>query len=209
VGILLAEEYAKSASSDIIVIMIQLSRRLIIALFMKVLFSSRALFVYGLLLVVFSMSFAIYLQFFHGLEPCSLCVFQRLAYILYAFIIIIALIHHPRSWGMRVYAFFSILPSAVGLAIALRQAWIQSLPADQIPGCGPGLNFLLQEFSLSKVLSVVWAGSSDCAIVTWRFLNQSMAVWSAILFGILILLSLVVLFKDMHLPHYYKSGNMD
>lgn len=173
--------------------------------FMKRL-TSRTLFVFGLLLVFFSMSYAIYLQFFHGIEPCSLCVFQRLAYIVYAIVVIIVLIHHPKGWGMRVYAFLSLWPLLVGLIVALRQAWVQSLPAGQAPGCGPGLNFLLQEFMLSKVFQIVWAGSSDCAIVTWRFLNLSMAVWSAILFVILIFLSLIVLFRDLH--NHFINGKL-
>lgn len=175
---------------------------------MKLFLTPKALFIYGLLLVLFSMSFAIYLQFFHGLEPCSLCVFQRLGYFAYAIIAIIALIHHPKAWGMRVYAFFSMLPLIFGLVMAVRQAWIQSLPADQVPGCGPGLNFLLQEFMVSKVVQVVWAGSSDCAIVGWRFLNLSMAVWSAVLFMVLIFLSLIILVKDSHLHQHLKNGKL-
>jgi protein dithiol:quinone oxidoreductase len=175
---------------------------------MKVFLSPKALFIYGLLLTLVSMGYAVYLQFFHGLEPCSLCVFQRLAYFVYMLVAVVALIHHPKSWGMRVYAFFSMLPLLAGLVIALRQVWIQSLPADRIPGCGPGLNFLLQEFKVCKVMQVVWAGSSDCAIVTWRFLNLSMAMWSAILFGILLFLSLMILFKDVHLHHHLHHDKL-
>jgi disulfide bond formation protein DsbB len=174
---------------------------------MKLFFSPKALFIYGLLLVLGGMGFAIYMQFFHGLEPCSLCIFQRLAYVAYAFIAVVALIHHPKTWGMRIYAFISVFPSVAGLIVALRQVWIQSLPADQIAGCGPGLNFLLQEFMMSKVIQLVWAGSSDCAIVTWRFLTLSMAVWSAILFALLILLSLIILFKDK-LPYLPKDDKL-
>ena len=61
---------------------------------------------------------------------------------------------------------------------------------------------------LSKVMQVVWAGSSDCAIVTWRFLNLSMAVWSAVLFGVLIFFSLIILVRDLHLHHHLKHGKL-
>ena len=169
---------------------------------MRILLSPKALFTYGLLAVTGAMAYAIYLQFFHGLEPCALCIFQRLAYSAYAIISIIALIHHPRGWGARVYSFLLLFPAIAGILIALRQVWIQSLPLDQVPACGPGLNFLLQEFSMMKVATIVWAGSSDCALVTWRFLGWSMAEWSAILFGILILLALTILFKR----HHHKSN---
>lgn len=162
---------------------------------MKFLFTSKSLFVYTLLLVAGGMAFAIYLQFFQGQEPCSLCVFQRLSYIIYGFIVITALIHHPQYWGMRVYAFLSFWPALVGFSVALRQVWIQSLPAGSVPACGPGLNFLLEQFSVSHVVQIVWAGSSDCATVTWRLLGLSMAWWSAFVFLFLMVVNLVILFR--------------
>ncbi len=155
----------------------------------------KAMFVYGLILALAALSIALYLQFFQGLEPCSLCIFQRLAYFAYSLIALIAIIQNPKGWGARVYAFLQILISFVGLSIALRQVWLQSLPAGQVPICGPGINYLLQEFSLQKVVAVVWAGDSDCAIVTWRFWTLSMASWSAIVFAILFLFSIFMLLK--------------
>ena len=173
---------------------------------MRALWSPKALFTYGLALVAGAMGYAIYQQFFHGLEPCALCIFQRLAYSAYALIAIIALIQHPKGWGVRVYSLLQLFPAIIGLILALRQVWIQSLPLGQIPACGPGLNFLLQEYSVLRVTKIVWAGSSDCALVTWRFLGVSMAGWSAALFGVLILLSLIILFKQHHQPKTFNQS---
>lgn len=156
---------------------------------------SKALFVYGLFLVLAGMTIALYLQFFAGLEPCSLCIFQRLAYIGYGLIALLAVIHHPKSWGARIYAFFQIPVALLGLSIALRQVWLQTLPPDQVPACGPGINYLLQQFPVPKVIQVVWAGSSDCAVVSWRFWGLSMASWSAILFCALLILSVFIMLK--------------
>jgi disulfide bond formation protein DsbB len=158
--------------------------------------SGKALFVYGLFLSLFGMGVALYFQFFQGLEPCSLCIFQRLCYIAYGLIALFAIIHNPSSWGARFYAFLQVPVIILGVTLALRQVWIQSLPTPQVASCGPGLNFLLQEFSVSKVVQVVWAGSSDCALVSWRFWNLSMASWSAILFGVLLLVALFTLLKS-------------
>ena len=165
---------------------------------LKGLFAPKSLFVAGLILVLAGMSTALYLQFFEGLEPCALCIFQRFCFIGYVFIDLIAFIKNPKGWGGRVYAFLQIPVAILGLSIALRQVWIQSLPIDQVPACGPGINYLLQEFPLQHVIQVVWAGSSDCAIVTWRFWNLSMASWSAILFCLLLLLSVFILLKRYH-----------
>ena len=160
------------------------------------LLSGKALFVYGLFLTLLGMGTAIYFQFFHGLDACSLCIFQRVAYIAYALIAILAIIHSPSSWGARFYALLQIPVILIGLTIALRQVWMQSLPPEELSTCGPGINFLLQKFSLGKVVEVVWAGSSDCGIVTWRFWTLSMASWSAILFGTLFILAIFTLLKS-------------
>lgn len=164
-------------------------------MFQKII-SGKALFVYGLFLVLFGMGTALYFQFFHGLDACSLCIFQRVAYIIYGLIALLAIIHNPSSWGARFYAFLQIPIIISGLTIALRQVWIQSLPTTEVSVCGPGINFLLQKFSLEKVLQAVWSGSNDCANVTWEFWSLSMASWSAILFGILMLLALFTLLKS-------------
>ena len=169
--------------------------------------TGKALFVYGLFLVLFGMGTALYFQFFQGFEPCSLCIFQRVAYIGYGLIALLAIIPHPSSWGARFYAFFQIPVVLAGLTVALRQVWLQGLPAGEVATCGPGLNFLLQEFSLTRVAEVVWAGSSDCAVVTWRFWGLSMASWSAILFAVLLLLAIFTLLKNYAITKSKKKGN--
>ena len=170
------------------------------------LLTGKALFVYGLFLVLFGMGSALYYQFFQGFEPCSLCIFQRVAYIGYGLIALIAIIHNPSSWGARFYAFFQIPVVLAGLTVALRQVWLQNMPAGQVTTCGPGINFLLQEFSLTRVAQVVWAGSSDCAVVTWRFWGLSMASWSAVLFAILLLLAIFTLLKKYSITKSKKKG---
>ncbi len=167
----------------------------------------KALFVYGLFLMLLGLGIALYYQFFQGFEPCSLCVFQRVAYIAYGLIALIAIIHNPTSWGARFYAFFQIPVLIAGLSVALRQVYLQDLPAGQVATCGPGLNFLLQEFSLSHVAQVVWAGSSDCAIVTWRFWGLSMASWSAVLFAVLLILAIFTLLKNYAIVKSKKKGH--
>lgn len=166
----------------------------------KRLFAPKALFVYGLVLVLAGLSIALYLQFFNGLEACALCIFQRLAYIAYGLIALVAIIQNPSGWGARIYAFFQIPIALTGLSIAVRQVWLQNLPVDQVPACGPGINYLLQQFPVIKVVQVVWAGSSDCAMVNWRFLTLSMAGWSIILFAVLFLLSVFIMLKRYQPP---------
>ena len=68
--------------------------------------------------------------------------------------------------------------------------WLQTLPADQVPSCGPGLDYLVSALPLSTVLQQVLSGSGECAEVDWTLLGLSLPVWSAAFFVVLTALSL-------------------
>jgi disulfide bond formation protein DsbB len=112
------------------------------------------------------LGFGYYLQYQQGLEPCPLCIFQRVAFFALGVWFLIAALHNPSGWG----------------AIAGRQVWLQGLPPDQVPDCGPGLNYMLDMFPLMEVVSTVLRGSGDCAEVDWVFLGLSIAGWALLLF---------------------------
>jgi len=128
------------------------------------------------------LGFGYYLQFGKGLEPCPLCIFQRLAYTAILVIAAIGLFHGPRRPWLWIYSGLVSVAAVAGILIAGRQVWLQHLPADQVPECGPGLNYMLQVFSLPKTLQMVFRGSGECAEVHWTFLSLSIAEWSLICF---------------------------
>jgi len=130
-----------------------------------------------------------YLQFVTGLEPCPMCIVQRVCYIGVTVLALIATAHGPGRIGQRVYSVMIGLPAIVGLGVAARQTWLQHLPADQVPECGPGLSFMLEMYAPFEVLKRTLRGTGDCAKVDWTFLSLSIAEWSAICFsGLLVLL---------------------
>ena len=132
-----------------------------------------------------------YLQFHDGLEPCPLCIFQRMAYFAVGAIALVAAGHGPGRLGARVYATLLGLSSLAGAGIAGRQVWLQHLPADQVPECGPGLEFMLEMYAPFEVLKRVLRGTGDCAKVDWTFLGFSIAEWSLLCFLLLLLASAV------------------
>jgi disulfide bond formation protein DsbB len=144
--------------------------------------TSRSLFTLSFLICLLAMAFALYLQLSLGQDPCPLCILQRIAVILLGVISLIALIHHPKPLGIRIYASLGLLSSLFGLATAARQVYLQSLPPDQTPACGPGLNYLFHVLPVDQAIMIVLKGTGDCAKVDWRFLHLSLAGWSAILF---------------------------
>lgn len=138
---------------------------------------------------------ALYLQYQVGLEPCPLCIFQRVGVIACALVLLIAFLHGPKTIGLRVYAVLTALAALAGGGVAIRQLWLQQLPPDQVPVCGPGLNYMLDVFPLHEVLAKVLSGSGECAEVTWRFLSLSLAGWSLVVFIGLLTVALVQLLR--------------
>ena len=124
------------------------------------------------------LAFGYYLQYAKGLQPCPLCLVQRGFFYLVMATLFLAAIHNPKNIFKKIYPGLALLFALGGLATAGRQVWLQSLPADQVPACGPDLYFMLENFPLARTLEKLFAGSGECAAVDWRFLGLSIAGWS-------------------------------
>ncbi|MSQ69195.1 MAG: disulfide bond formation protein B [Gammaproteobacteria bacterium] len=127
-----------------------------------------------------------YLERVAALTPCPLCIFQRFAYFAFAVLALLAALHAPRFTGQRIYSGLMLLCALAGLGVAGRQTWLQHLPADRLPACGPDLAFMVERYAPLDVLKRVLRGSGDCAVVDWTFLGFSIAEWSLGCFASLI-----------------------
>jgi disulfide bond formation protein DsbB len=123
------------------------------------------------------LAYAYYAQMVLHLEPCPLCIFQRVGVFALGVIFLIAAAHDPVGWGRRVYAVLLGAAALGVIGVAVRHLYIQSLPEGSIPACGASLDFMLKVFSLSEVLVKVLTGSGECAKVTWSFLGLAMPAW--------------------------------
>ena len=123
------------------------------------------------------MAYALFLQYVQGLEPCPLCIFQRVAVIALGLVFLAAGLHAPAGATARVYAALGVLAAGGGVVVAGRHAYLQQLPADEVPACGPGLDYMLDVFPLTEALTLVFQGSGECANVDWSFLGLSMPAW--------------------------------
>lgn len=145
---------------------------------------------------VIGMAFALYLQHGQGLEPCPLCVFQRVGLVVMGIFSLIALIHNPKTFLFRRgYSLFTVLGISWSVVIAGRHIWLQNLPPDKVPSCGAGLDYLIETFPLMSVLKQVLTGSGECAVIDWTFLGQSLPVWSFIFFCVLASVAVWQLFR--------------
>lgn len=144
--------------------------------------TTRTYFGAGLLASIAALVLAYLLQIIGGLEPCPLCIFQRVAVAAVGVVCLLGLIHGAAPIGHRVYALLATLAALVGAAIAARHVWLMHLPADQVPACGPGLDYLVQVMPLQQVMATVLRGDASCATVDGSLAGLSLPAWSLIYF---------------------------
>ena len=139
--------------------------------------SPRVLNLAGFLVCAGLLAYALYVQGVLGIDPCPLCIFQRVGIAALGMVFLLAALHSPKGWGAKLYGALLALAALGTAAIAARHVWIQHLPEDQLPSCGAGLSFLLQEFPVADVIRKVLTGSGECHAVNWTFLTLAMPTW--------------------------------
>lgn len=140
--------------------------------------SNRWLYLMGGLVVCGLMGFGLYLQYIKHQDPCPLCMVQRVIFIAILVVYALAMLHGPKHTGERLYAALITLLALSGVAVAARHIWIQHLPPDQVPACGPGLDYMLETMPMSNVLKELLHGSGECAAHGWTFLTLGIPEWS-------------------------------
>jgi len=131
----------------------------------------------GFIACVALLGYAYYTQYKLGLEPCPLCIFQRIGIAGLGVVFLIAGLHNPRGWGASVYAALIGVASLATVGVAIRHLYVQSLPPGTIPACGAPLDVLLQFTPVTEVIRKVLTGSGECSQVNWKFLGLAMPAW--------------------------------
>ncbi len=156
---------------------------------------SRWLYLVGALVIAGLFGGALYLQYVLHLAPCPLCMVQRFAFAAMLALFIIATLHGPGRLGAKIYAGLIGLFSLFGVAVAGRHIWIQHLPKDQVPACGPSLDYMLDNFPMSKILKELLHGSGECAANEWSFLGLNVPEWALLWFVLLGLWAVLIAFR--------------
>lgn len=156
----------------------------------------RAQFLLGFVACAGLLGYAIFLQLQQGLEPCPLCIYQRLAFAALAVLFLIGALHGPRGRaGRQIHGVLAFLAAAVGVGIAARHVWIQVMPKDGMSSCGPPLSFLNETMGPLEAFRTVLTGTADCGNIDWQFLGLSMPMWSLVWFLLLAGWALHVAFR--------------
>ena len=140
--------------------------------------SGRQKYFLGFLFCCGLMGYALFAQYFLNLEPCPLCIFQRVSVIAMGMIFLACSLLQPKSnLAKFISSTLFVISGAFGVGVASRHVWLQNLPSDQVPGCGPGLDFMMSTFPINEVFEMVFNGSGECANVDWSFLSLTMPAW--------------------------------
>lgn len=155
-------------------------------------FSTRSGFGLGFLFCAGILGVGAYLQFVEELEPCPLCISQRLAYLATGTLFLIAAVHNR---GLSIYAGLTAITALIGAGVSTRHIWLQHLPPDQVPECSPGLEYVFQHFPLSDTIKLMLTGTGECAKVDWTLLSLSIPQWALLAFLSLFSLSVWLFIK--------------
>jgi disulfide bond formation protein DsbB len=153
--------------------------------------SRRLINLLGFLGCVGLLGYAVYAQIVLSLEPCPLCWFQRVGVALLGIVFLIAMLHHPKRWGVHVYVALTGLAALGTVGVAARHVYVQHMPPGSLPSCGAPLEYLIRITPFSKLTQLftkILTESGECATINWQFLGLSMPEWvliSALLLGVL------------------------
>jgi disulfide bond formation protein DsbB len=169
--------------------------------------TQRIVFAAGFFACVALMAVALYLQHVVKLEPCPLCILQRIAVIGVGLVMLAGALHNPGIRGRRVYGALTLIVAECGAAVAARHVWLQLVP-NRVAECGIGLEDMIEMFPLSKTMELVFRGSGDCSDVQWTFLSLTIPGWMLIVFGGFTVLGLLLVFSRRFAPRTPAPGSL-
>lgn len=138
------------------------------------------------------MAIALYVQYVDHIEPCLLCMLQRVFYVALGLTALVAALHYRARFARYLYNWLALIFTLLGLLAAGRQVWLQHLPPSSQANsfCLPGYKYLIENQAWSVLFKAIFSNAPDCAKISWTFLRLSMAEWSLVLFIVLLLLVL-------------------
>lgn len=122
---------------------------------------------------------ALYMQYQMDMEPCYMCILQRVFVIGAGFVALLACLHNPTRVGYRIYGVLTALMAAAGSFFSGKQMWLQSLPEGHpaIPDCASTVDYLFEIESFGGALAKLLRGDGECAKVHWEFLGLTTPGW--------------------------------
>lgn len=149
------------------------------------LLAGRTGYILGFLASFGLVAFGLYIQTRDNLEPCPLCISQRIAYLTVGVAFLLAALHNPAGLWRKLHGVLQFVIAAVGAGIALRHIWIQRHPDEVMSECGAGFNYLFERFPLQKALQLIFQGTGECSVIDWTLFGFTIPELSLLAFVLL------------------------
>jgi disulfide bond formation protein DsbB len=149
---------------------------------MNKLFAGRSGYFLGFIASFGLVAYGLYIQQQYNLEPCPLCIFQRITYMVIGVLFLIAALHNPGNLGRKVYGLLQFITALTGAGIALRHMWIQANPDKVMAECGAGFDYIFETFPLKRALDLVFKGTGECSAIDWTMFGLTIPQLSLVAF---------------------------
>ena len=134
--------------------------------------------------VVLGVGGGLFFQHVLKLEPCPLCILQRVAIIGVGIFAALGLLARGGR-GQVAAAVLATACALVGAGIAAWHSWILLYPPESM-SCGRPFEWFHKDFPLETWLPKLFAGHGDCLKVEWTLLGLAIPNLSLIAFTVLI-----------------------
>lgn len=125
---------------------------------------------------------ALVIQTQYHLEPCPLCISQRIIFMGLGLLFLIAAFIPPASLVKKLFTLLQVLTALGGAGVAIRHWYLQAHRESMVADCGVGFDYMFDNFPLQKALTLVFRGTGDCAAIDWTFLGLSIPQLALIAF---------------------------
>ncbi len=137
----------------------------------------RQINILGALACATMMGVALFAQFGLHLQPCNMCILQRICVVSLGLVFLAAALHDPATPGARLYSVFIAAAALAGVAVSGRHIWMSMQPLGSLPSCGADFYTMVQMIPITDVVAKIWNGGGECQMVPWRLLGLSMQTW--------------------------------
>lgn len=150
--------------------------------FLSKFFSGRTGYFIGFIASFGIVAYGLYIQQQYNLEPCPLCIFQRMAFLVMGTLFLLSALQNPANLGRKIYGGLHLVAALVGIGIAVRHVWIQANPEKVFAECGAGFDYIFETFPLKKALDLVFKGTGECSSIEWTMFGLTIPQLSLIAF---------------------------
>lgn len=150
------------------------------------LFTGRSGYLIGFAACFATVILALVIQTVYKLEPCPLCITQRMFFMGLGVLFLIAAFIPPASIFKKIFTGLQVLTAMGGAGWAIRHWYLQANKESMVVDCGVGFDYMFENFPLKKMFTLIFKGTGDCAAIDWTFIGLTLpqlALISFILFG--------------------------